>query len=247
MKIQVMSDLHLEFYGDPMKFIDELPIRANILVLAGDIMSFKMFPYLRAFCQRWKHVLYVPGNHEYYDYHLNPRNSSLRELIGISVQEPNFDLLYRDVRIIEGVRFLGATLWFPETGDPSEEIYRNQMNDFRLIKDAVPWIGYEHNFDHAFLENNIQKGDVVITHHLPHPESINERYEGSPLNRYFCSEDAAHLVESRHAQLWIHGHTHTACDYKIQGTRVVCNPAGYPGDLSTFTPDFTVDVSPVKV
>ena len=27
--------------------------------------------------------------------------------------------------------------------------------------------------------------------------------------------------------LWIHGHTHTAFDYTVDGTRVVCNPRGY--------------------
>ena len=30
------------------------------------------------------------------------------------------------------------------------------------------------------------------------------------------------------AAVWIHGHTHTSFDYRIQGTRVVCNPRGYP-------------------
>jgi hypothetical protein len=30
--------------------------------------------------------------------------------------------------------------------------------------------------------------------------------------------------------LWIHGRTHVPCDYKLFGTRVVCNPKGYPSE-----------------
>ena len=34
------------------------------------------------------------------------------------------------------------------------------------------------------------------------------------------------------ARLWIHGHTHDSCDYRLgdsrRSVRVVCNPRGYP-------------------
>jgi hypothetical protein len=30
------------------------------------------------------------------------------------------------------------------------------------------------------------------------------------------------------AALWVHGHTHSSFDYLLNGTRVVCNPRGYP-------------------
>jgi hypothetical protein len=28
-------------------------------------------------------------------------------------------------------------------------------------------------------------------------------------------------------KLWVHGHTHVAKDYELNGTRIVCNPRGY--------------------
>ena len=43
---------------------------------------------------------------------------------------------------------------------------------------------------------------------------------------------------------WIHGHTHVPCDYEIHGTRVVCNPCGYPGvsSIGRFLPWLVVEV-----
>jgi hypothetical protein len=73
---------------------------------------------------------------------------------------------------------------------------------------------------------------LVVTPHLPPPRSIAPQYAGSSLNRFFVAEDAAGLVERSGDRLWIHGHTHTPCDYVIGETRVVCNPRGYPGELS---------------
>lgn len=42
--------------------------------------------------------------------------------------------------------------------------------------------------------------------------------------------------------LWVHGHSHTAVDYDVAGTRVVCNPRGYPGEETGFRPDLIIDV-----
>lgn len=52
------------------------------------------------------------------------------------------------------------------------------------------------------------------------------------------------LVEASGAVLWVHGHTHASCDYRIGRTRVVCNPRGYHPDglNSDFDPDFIVEV-----
>jgi predicted phosphodiesterase len=63
------------------------------------------------------------------------------------------------------------------------------------------------------------------------------------LNPAFASrlED---VIEMYQADLWIYGHTHVACDYEIYGTRVVCNPRGYPGESSgkDFLPGLVVEV-----
>ncbi len=35
------------------------------------------------------------------------------------------------------------------------------------------------------------------------------------------------IIERYDIDLWIHGHIHAHSDYKINKTRVVCNPRGY--------------------
>jgi len=66
----------------------------------------------------------------------------------------------------------------------------------------------------------------MLTHHLPHPRSIHPRFADDPLTPAFCS-DLSDLVEGSRAALWVHGHTHTSCEYIAGNTRVACNPKGY--------------------
>ena len=86
---------------------------------------------------------------------------------------------------------------------------------------------------------------VVITHHAPSPRSIHPRFAGSLLNACFVS-DLEGLVGGQSAQLWIHGHTHDSFDYRVERTRVVCNPRGYArrgvNENPLFDPNFTIEV-----
>lgn len=230
MRIQILSDLHLEFDRDGGEaFARSVPIAGDVLVLGGDLIPLLEDDLVRRafswFCDRFLHVIFVPGNHEYY----RSRPADAEALLGACVQEiPNLHVLNPGVVTIDGIRFVGATLWFPAT--PDEIRYRGLLNDFRLIANFVPWVHDTHAAHLAFLKHNVQPGDVVVTHHLPHPRSISPQYAGSSMNRFFLAEDATGLVERSGARLWIHGHTHEPCDYVIGETRVVCNPRGYPSE-----------------
>ena len=74
MRIQYMSDLHLEFSENSI-FLkqNEIPVTGEVLVLAGDIFYLKDKIAPRAKFWKWasensRQVLIVPGNHEYYNY-----------------------------------------------------------------------------------------------------------------------------------------------------------------------------------
>ena len=68
---------------------------------------------------------------------------------------------------------------------------------------------------------------VVVTHTAPSSRSIATRYEGSALNGSFVN-NLDYMFEGDWAPtLWIHGHVHQAFDYRVNRTRVVCNPFGY--------------------
>jgi hypothetical protein len=79
----------------------------------------------------------------------------------------------------------------------------------------------------------------VITHFAPHPLSIAPAYVSHPANPGFVL-DLSEIMGQ--AALWIHGHTHTFFDYAMRGTRVICNPRGYPGEPTGFRPDLIVEI-----
>ena len=95
----------------------------------------------------------------------------------------------------------------PPTED--EARYRGFLTDFALIRDFVPWVHQAHAAQLAFLQANVRAGDVVVTHHLPHPNSTPAMFADSPLNRFFVSGDARGVLERAGARLWLHGHTHS--------------------------------------
>lgn len=68
---------------------------------------------------------------------------------------------------------------------------------------------------------------VVVTHHAPHPLSVQPRHQGSALSPAFVSNLSA-LIEEYQPELWIHGHDHGSHDYRVGRTRVLANQAGYP-------------------
>ncbi len=116
MKVQLLSDLHLERYPD---YMPELAEDADVLVLAGDIGSYQTgsllqgddfglgrFSPLRGDVPAAT-VLFVPGNHEYDGLDFETTHNRLRtccERLGIT-------WLDRRVVLVGGVRFVGTTLW----------------------------------------------------------------------------------------------------------------------------------------
>lgn len=75
MKIAVASDLHLEHDSNITLKNDQ---QADVLILAGDIVPISLLKhgknrtkYIKFFkdvAAQFKYVMYVVGNHEYYDY-----------------------------------------------------------------------------------------------------------------------------------------------------------------------------------
>ena len=95
------------------------------------------------------------------------------------------------------------------------------------------------------------KKTVVVTHHYPSKRSTAARYTNDPLTAAFGSKLSLDLLTQ--ANLWIHGHTHDSCDYRLgdskKSVRVVCNPRGYPmgwqrGDFENpnFNPGLLIEI-----
>jgi predicted phosphodiesterase len=249
----VLSDLHLSLAG-----MDVAQTDADLVILAGDIAR----PDTAGAWARQirKPVIYVSGNHEFYNGDLQSTLHELRRHCAGS----HIRVLECDAWVYEGVRFLGATLWSDFRVFADDETRARSMaeavdliRDFqRIAVDAErgrPFTPLHSQalFDRtsAWLDAQLQQPfdgpTVVVTHHAPSPQSIHPRFAGSLLNGCFVS-DLERLMGADRVRLWIHGHTHNSFDYTVRGTRVLCNPRGYVlqgvGENPVFDPALVVEV-----
>jgi Icc-related predicted phosphoesterase len=240
--IQVASDLHLEHRkhhgaNDVVRKICKYRDGVDALVLAGDIWNLQLrltADYLRRFVDSYPAVIYVPGNHEAWGWTIEQLHDELME---IEAKERTFHWLRPSKSVtVNGRRFIGGTMWFPY--DEDAEPFKHWMNDFSFISDQER-IYTEFAFFKAMVVSEAKWSDVVVSHHTPSVKSIAKQFEGSPINPFFCVPEMESLITTLQPRMWIHGHTHDAFDYYIDDTRVVCNPGGYPGELSgkAFRPD----------
>lgn len=231
MRLNVLSDLHLSLGALARPDND-----ADVVILAGDIARPReAMAWATGFA---KPVLYVAGNHEFYGGSIAGTVEELKRLsAGTGVR-----VLDNDEVVIEGVRFLGTTLWtdFMLFGSGEKRAAAMQeaqrfMRDFSRIRVGEAPFTPEASAalfarQAAWLEGRLAQPHagptVVITHHAPSRGSIHPRFADSLLNACFVS-DAERLIHGARASLWIHGHTHDSFDYLANGTRVLCNPRGY--------------------
>jgi len=235
----------------------DLPtVDADLIVLAGDIHN-------QAAGLHWASevlgkpqdgnrpaptLIYVPGNHEYYDGEFDTVESLMRET---AARLPHFHFLNGDVvtDTAEQWRVIGTTLWtdFALFGDSPEQLALAHATAARSLYDYQGIIQVRdagHGASRAFstrdsldlhrqargwlaaeLARPFAGKTIVVTHHAPHRQSLAARYADDLSSAGFIS-DLGPLLGPPVA-LWIHGHTHTSFDYVENGTRVVCNPRGY--------------------
>jgi Icc-related predicted phosphoesterase len=49
-------------------------------------------------------------------------------------------------------------------------------------------------------------------------------------------------IDAYQPALWVHGHVHNSCDYRVGATRVVCNPHGYGLENPNFNAALVVEI-----
>jgi predicted phosphodiesterase len=240
MKLQIASDLHIEFtrHSFPnLAHLDEAD--ADVLVLAGDIdAGLHAVEQYRAHA---KPVVYVHGNHEAYGRHYETLAGQLEK----AADGTNVHYLERQAWIYQDVRFLGCCLWtdYRLDGNPLEAMAQAElhMNDHSQIRKGYGMRVFapadalaDHRRSVEWLRKTLAEPfdgkTVVVTHHGVTPQSIDPKYAGDPLNPAFAS-DLTDLVGL--ADLWIHGHTHRSLDYQVGRCRVIANPRGYPLNRGT--------------
>ncbi|MBC5763836.1 metallophosphoesterase [Ramlibacter albus] len=268
MKIQLLSDLHLETQP---KFVATPAPDAELLLLLGDVGSYQRNSKLPGedfgldrFSPRlgtWPvPVLYVPGNHEYDNLDFDATHARLRE----TCERLGITWLEREVLLMGGVRFIGTTLWtdFDALADESTNEERRiklrhkafRAANFYLEKMAGtrygrPLLAEEwrelgckcRKWLAAALAQPYEGTTVVATHFAPSLRSADPRYGVTPGTAGFCNSLDELLPLARY---WLHGHLHCPQDYVEAGCRVVANPLGYAyrREQDAFVPHFVLDV-----
>ena len=246
MKLLIMSDVHLEFA--PCVPDAASVAKADVIVLAGDIgVGLRGTRWAQEAFPSDKPVIYIAGHHEFYRHDRNIALDNMR----LDCKGTNVHFLDRDEVVIDGVRFVGATLWtdfdlLARGRDLETQVAlkraRQGLNDFHVILEGNKEQNHahftpehslrEHRLSRAWLAERLAsptKGTtVVVTHHAPSGRSTAPAYVGDSLSPCFASELPEAGFFGDKAALWIHGHMHNSSDYDHAGTRIVCNPRGYP-------------------
>lgn len=244
MKIQYMSDLHLEF-GSKQKVM--VHPEADVLVLAGDIHTRsdslpKFFRKLRI--QKEIPIIYILGNHEYYGHSFS--KETLRSYYDVCV-DCGVNLLEQGSIVINNVRLVGCTMHTKLNPECSFAV-KEGLSDFSVVGGMTidAW-------NDKFIESRTFLGEtlaiehegptIVVTHFVPLfiNDLIQPEFQGSRTNAGFVT-DMSDLILDYQPDVWIFGHNHYNKDFNLEKTRLVTNQIGYRSENLTYQECAIVEV-----
>jgi predicted phosphohydrolase len=231
MRVYIYSDLHLECMEqyNIKDFIDlDNVSNDSILLLCGDVCTLYKQSTLNSFleivCKHFKHVLYVPGNGEYYKPNdctsinfttLNERLDNLSNLFD------NLHILNTESIVINDYLISGCVLWskisfnlpkfFKISGFTKDLYNRKNNHDIQFIKDDIQYA----------KDNNLKH--IIMTHYPPSKSCLKE-FEGNDTYKRLYYNELDELFENK--LVWVYGHSHYNIDKQLQNTRLVSNQYG---------------------
>jgi predicted phosphodiesterase len=263
MKVALISDVHLEFGNCYFENTEN----AEVLILGGDILISQELHdfvepinelekrllgkrgesviiyrnFLKRCSEQFKHVIYIAGNHEFYHGKYPAGMDYIRAEL---VKYTNIKFLENETLDIDGVSFIGCTLWTDlNKGDPTTVAFiGGALNDYRQIRrndlsyrkfmpeDTLELHKKSLKYISDTISNDPNKKYVVVGHHAPSKLSTKPQYQKDFHMNGGYSSDLTEFINN-HPQIvvWTHGHTHDVFDYMVGSTRIVCNPRGYVG------------------
>lgn len=233
MKILPLSDLHI-------KYVDQLfdVVNVDVIVLAGDIVEHTIiFPaVLEHFSKFCKHIMYVPGNHEYYHNNMFKVDETLTHIVREFNKFKGYDCVtFLGQKIIDNVNFVGSTLWTEARNENGSIPNLNlEISDNVFIRDysnnplKLLYTRTIHNIHRQYISDNLldDKINIVVTHHSPSWKQQDPRYRDSDISHFFHS-NLDEWIADKNIQLWIHGHVHNSSTTIIGDTKIISNPKGH--------------------
>lgn len=246
MKVAYCSDAHFDIWfhikGTVPTILNDC--NADVLIVAGDMFEYSRWSkffhqsIIEMLCDRFKHVIMIDGNHEFYN--MEFESDDVYEILKDSPS--NFKYLRNESITIDGVVFYGGTFWTnPNDWTPLERFgIPNSVSCFTYIKNMTfDAVTKSHN---TFIENlndtMINHPDneiVVISHFPPTQQSIREDYRGNLISAYFANQYFEEFYESTQIKHWICGHVHHKHSFEIGTIQGHCNPIGYPREEIDFS------------
>lgn len=241
MKIQFVSDLHLEF-ADNRIFLEVHPLEVtgDILLIAGDTAyldvpesgrdSYSQYNFWDWASEHYKQVIVCLGNHDFYGY---CDLATMPDGYCKQVRH-NVHAYYNKVVLIDNIDIIVSTLWsFIEpfnacqTEKGVSDFYRILYNGHRLTADDF---NEEHERCFDFIRKAVKESraqtKIILTHHVPTQLCTAEEFRGSAINGAFMVELGEYITDSG-IDYWIYGHSHRNLDAQIGRTQILSNQLGY--------------------
>ena len=241
--------------GKHKRFIEQRIKRdGDHIIIAGDISHGMKsgLAFLKQLKNFYKRVIIVFGNHDYYMPHSEKdRYADYKEKMidyENKLRDLGIDILTGQTIDVDGIKIFGTGMWYDfsygkkmRKGVSDFVIGHNWdsgMNDANWIKGLKgehPLVSYKNNLELFDVEYDKLMGDefimadMIVSHIQPLNEMkyIDPRFQHDLLTGCFAF-NGMDLLDITTAKHWIYGHTHTIQEYDVKGTKLICNPLGYP-------------------
>jgi len=235
MRIQFISDLHLEFL-DNEKYIRKVmtPVECDFMVIGGDLHLLTVYKKINWFLDwlssKYKQVFIVPGNHEYYcSFDMADSAQSYEYEL-----RSNVHIVNNIAKIIDDKQFLFSTLWSKVYPDKAPKI-RKGMRDFSVCNFQGERLTIEtyntlHTICSSFIRTKLNENHLptyIFTHHAPSFRLMDDQYIGSGLNQAFYTDLDEIFDEFPQIKNWVYGHTHSSKEVTIGNAQILTNQLGY--------------------
>ena len=241
MKIQFVSDLHLEFPHNRL-YLQEHPLEVtgDILLIAGDSAyldlpeskqeTYSDYAFWDWASANYNHVIVCLGNHDFYGhYDLATMPDGYCKQI-----RHNVHAYYNSVVHLQDIDIIVSTLWAKIEPYDAFLTERNVSDFYRIMYDGHRLTAEDFNHEHErclqFIKKAIAesqaKTKIVLTHHVPTHLCTAEEFRGSTISGAFTVELGDYIADSG-IDYWIYGHSHRNIDAQIGSTRLMSNQLGY--------------------
>lgn len=239
MKIQYISDLHLELFR-PNEIIYLIKniypiIGVDVFVLCGNIgnpFHQNYEDFMLKINNTFEKTFVIAGNHEYYNNDINVTNIYMKNIF---LKYPNITFLQNTIEEYGGYKFIGTTLW-SHISNPKYKI-----NDTNFIKNFdVEKYNLLHKTSCEFIMDELtestrnEKPTIILSHHVPLFELTAQKYRTTilqPYNECFSANMTEVIKNNGNIiKAWFYGHTRHKSSILMYDVAFHCNPVGYFGE-----------------